>query len=1294
MDMIRRAQRIVCFCLFAGLFGSALAQEADITEACAPFPINFTAPDDLSAYAWDFGDGVQSDVQNPLHVYITPGSYQAVLREGVGGEIIGTIDITIFTRPSLLFVPDAVQGCAPAEISFDNQTEIQEGIANPRYVWNFGDGSSSITDGDVVHTYNFANEFPVSLSLETETAGCDTSISVDNLIDIRDPQSLFITTPEILGSCEPPLDVFVTNNSEGQNLSFLWDYGNGDTSMEENPNYRYTVEGEFALSLIVTDDIGCKDTLSKPVGIGQPSVSLVAPDTVCVGARTFLSNTSDPGEYDWDVDGAEIVELFNGGRLAEVIFRENRIHNIVLSVTVDGGCMAVDTFPIYADDFDIDFISDPSYTCEDSMEVSFQAVVPDRVTQLIWIFSDSSSQTGPEVNHVLRDLDTSKYSLNRERLIPTTLIAQTRFGCAVEITKFDTIHQPDARFMPDTIAGCAPHTVTFSDSSQSREEIVRWEWIFGDGTVVDVDNGDDQVHTYTEPGDYLAELVVTNAAGCTDTSYCVVIRVGELSDASVLIEPTEVCAGDTIRIINTTTGDYEDWSFLIDGGPLDQCPGDTVDVRVPIDAGTYDVFISTIQAGCITETTASQTVTVIGFNPEAYYEIDCDDPFNVFIADSTTDDAQRSWTLDGVEISQEASFTHTFPDTGDYTVILTLTDPSGMCPPAVDSVDIFIRNIQSRFDLPFPQCFMQPFDLSGSMSQDVNATCWKGYKWIGTDQRPISTQEDTIMYSWQDTGHQSMTLVVTDINGCTDTSTVDVKVYDIRAAFVVDPERTCLPRTFNFTDLSTSDTTITMWQWEINGQIFEEQNPEVTIDGVAGDEISVTLTVQNAAMCPSMFSTEIPIYRPTSEIIADDLEICPGDSVTFFALDFTEEGSFLNFEWDFGNEVTSDQQEVTVVYDEPGDYLVTLNFTEDASGCEGTREVTVSVFDIPIAAFSSDPAADEVNCAPVDIQFIDNSIGEGLSYLWDFGDGAIANTPDPTNRFEEGTWTVELVVANIAGCADTATATYNLEGSSGDFVVEPAELCLGQEFTANLVDTSNVSSWFWEVNGDTVGQENPLTGVATTDSTGASITITLFLVGSDDRCRNAVRRQIALDRIDAQIGVGEIPDSAYCSMPLELFNASSANATQFEWDFGDGNTSTEEDPVHLFESGGIQTIILTASNEEGCVDRDTARLNIPILSDTAAVPKAFTPNNDQENDRFQLALESESLRDLIEINKFQIYRRWNGQLVYDNQDGMLGWDGTENGEPAPTEVYYYVIVYSFIGCDKQIVKEGDVLLVR
>lgn len=183
-----------------------------------------------------------------------------------------------------------------------------------------------------------------------------------------------------------------------------------------------------------------------------------------------------------------------------------------------------------------------------------------------------------------------------------------------------------------------------------------------------------------------------------------------------------------------------------------------------------------------------------------------------------------------------------------------------------------------------------------------------------------------------------------------------------------------------------------------------------------------------------------------------------------------------------------------------------------------------------------------------------------------------------------------------------------------------------------------------------------------------------------------------------------VPTAAFSFSPndatnqvITFTNTSTSNFNQTDdqlhyiWLFGDGASSTEKNPEHLYAQTGTYLVQLIAYNNGGCADTATAEVTETIIP-KMDMPNAFTPNGDGNNDYFGPRAFGVSQID------FRIYNRW-GQLVYQSADPQVayiqnkGWDGTFKNQPQPMDVYAYTLHIVFIDGTKGS-KQGSVTLVR
>ena len=142
------------------------------------------------------------------------------------------------------------------------------------------------------------------------------------------------------------------------------------------------------------------------------------------------------------------------------------------------------------------------------------------------------------------------------------------------------------------------------------------------------------------------------------------------------------------------------------------------------------------------------------------------------------------------------------------------------------------------------------------------------------------------------------------------------------------------------------------------------------------------------------------------------------------------------------------------------------------------------------------------------------------------------------------------------------------------------------------------------------------------------------------------------------------PTLAFSSLPLEYTNRqvsflnTSQGATSYNWDFGDGQSSTETAPTHSYAQAGTYSVKLTALYGNGCQQELVQSITIRDIF----VANIITPNEDQKNDHFEPRVSTQPVA-------LKIFNRW-GKLVFESADYSGGW-----GDPStPAGIYYYQIM--------------------
>lgn len=1179
------------------------AQTALVDIGCAPLSVSFTPPAAATSYYWDFQNGVTSTQPNPSTIFVDPGTYVVSFREGIGLPIIGTDTVVVLPRPELGIQPSVVQGCRPLSVDFNNTSVIDPRITISQVSWVFGDGGSA-DQLSPTHVYNTAGLFTVSLAIVAQEAGCSLTQNFDDLVQVNTLSNInFVTSPNPADVCDPPLTVNFFNVSGQDGLTYQWDLGNGQTFTGLNPpTQTYNTPGTYSVVLTATDSLGCTASRARTLRIRRPEVSIQFPNAVCAGDVIQFNNATVAAGFNWNFP---VGSTYSSNTTASpwLIIYQRGTYNISLQITssTDVNCVVDTSFQIVVNDASADFTSDPSYTCERSMNVNFQATSP-QPSEFQWTFADGSTDQGPDVTHRYQMADPTLYGMYGLRYFSTRLIAISPEGCRDTIVQVDSIFAPNALFMPDRIGGCPPLTVAFADSSISQEPIISWTYDFSDGTPQTFSTGD-VTHTFLEVGEYPVQLSITNQAGCRDTSYRITIIVDSIPPPPIgPTIPIETCLGVSRPIVFPPP--FTDFCS----------PPFVCDIQSPepliIPPSIAPVLVS--NGYCIVEyQLASPELTIKGPLAVIDYHIECDQPRRVNFRSLFKGNTSVRWDFGDGQGSTADITIHTFAQTGDYWVKLAAYNDLTDCPISVDSVLVCIRDIQADFDIPEAICVGQTLWLDASASRDVKACCHQGYQWsFDITNRPITTDSIAISQTFGVAGEEVVTLEVQDINGCKDVLRKSIKIYDIYPDFAISDTLICFPATLNFTDLSQADTTLSSWQWNFNPSgASTETNPTYTYtQGNGTDSLIITLVVRDALGCEETFSRRISVYEPTSNISSLPMpaNICVGDPLQLQATNYTDGGSFLNFAWDFGNGQTGTGSPASTTYNQSGQYLVTLQFTEASSGCMGTKNLAVSVQGYPEVSFTSPVDTAAVLCYPIQIPFTNTSTADSpMGFFWDFGNGQVSNQANAASAYDKGTFLVQLIASTSHGCRDTFSRSYTTVGPEGELSLSADSICLGTVVTFNLLNAEDVASFEWDFgDGSTANNQSPITHAY--ELSEGLRRVVLVLRGEVPQCNFVLEDSIQIFDLSADFELsGFTPSDTILCPGTYSFNNLSTYANLFNWDFGNGDLSTQQNPSVNWTVPGEYIVQLIASNSSlACADSlDRTFIigslaNVSLLSDT------------------------------------------------------------------------------------------------
>lgn len=1251
--MLRNQLRFLKLIAFS-LLGSLAAQSsyaqspgASFTVAadsgCAPMLVTFAnTSSGAVAYLWNFGNGNQSTLAQPSASYGSPGSYTVSLIaiSASGQRDTATSIITVLNNPVAAFTTNITSACLQ-----NNQfTFINTSSGAQSYIWDFGDGSSS-TSTNPIHTYTASGNYTVKL-IATNAFGCQDIEIINNLITVHpQPSPQISITPN--SSCD--INTIFQFTSGGQNIaSWSWDYGDGSTAATQNPSHQYGAPGTYPVTLIASSTQGCIDTVTaaNPVTIGTSLVpSFTVSDSGGCAPFSLQFDCTVPNAVTWNWDFGDGTTA--NSDLVNHTYIQPGQYTVTLAVTTSSGCNGT--------------VSIPSMITADALPTSNFAVVQDSgcapfTVQFLNLSSGASTYQWQFGNSTGSSLQNPTATYTSGGLYNVTLTTTTPNGCQSSLTRNQLIKifEPKANFSASPLIGCPGMTTQFSHTGGSIN-IVGYLWNFGDGTTSNLPN---PTHIYNSIGTYSVSLIVTNIFGCKDT----VIKLNHIEVISGTVPYTVpdtilVCDENSISFADPTIGSTT-WNWNFGNGSGSTSPSASV---LYTDPGIYTVTLQTsMPGGCGQTFNPFAVVKVLPYDPKPI-DISVSSPCKPYVVNFSTqtpDVTAYYWDFGDGNSSTLANPVHTYQQAGTYAVVLTLLIGEGCSahiyttvtvghnnPTLASSTDICLSD-SVVFSLSNSAAFVQATWYFGDGNRMVGLQTQHRYAQEGTFpvyvitrdtsgcrdtfnlNQPVivnnplpafsvpangcldiplvfqnqSLQADNYLWNFGDgtsstdsvpvhsytsSGTYTVTLSVTK-NNCTvsDSLINAVTIHQPQCHFSYSVSGPCMPVSVQFNDLSTGSPNA--WHWMLgNGDTSSLSSPLYTY--LTDPYDSIRLVITDAFGCTdTSVQTVFPFYAAAAAV--DDATGCMPHAAQF--TDYSN--GAIAWQWLFGDGQQSTAQHPSHQYSANGTYTVQLIATFPG-GCIDTATYTDMIMVAsPIADFNSPTVA---GCSPTQISFV-NTTSDANTFSWSFGDGGISGNTQPQHVYYiPGTYTVTLIATNSFGCSDTITKTnyITIPGTYTRFAISSNSGCQGEhiQFTDSSV---NASSWDWDF-GDGLldSSQHPLHAYADT----GLYTVTLITRDSIG-CTSSYTYPTAIRIHPLPTASATVTDTIGCSSFQTSFINLSAGASDYLWNFGDGDTSTQSSPSHTYYQAGIYHVSLIATTSFGCLDTFSLGNTIQVLQSPAA----------------------------------------------------------------------------------------------
>ena len=1274
------------------------ALDLSVTSACSPVELTLPAFEGLQNFDWNFGDGSTSAENGPTHIWENESddlvasiiTLEAETEYGCGGMAVALLQVN--PSPSAQFNTDINAGCEPLAVSFLSETTL----AN-EFMWDFGNGETAFTEhADQEFMANSdSSDFAVTLTV-THELGCTNTATQTVAVF---PSPVLSLAFEIDSACSP-LTLTMPNVTGLEGIA--WNFGDGTTSSEIAPSHTWENNTDLLMTATVTfsaqTENGCAGTASTEVHIKpQPVANFTASDTSgCEPLITTFDNNSSFGDmYIWNFGEALVPGEFNLDPSVDHEFNASGDEPAVFTVTLlaidDLGCTDERTL-------DIEVFPAPEFSLElAETEACAQLILTmpemDADSSSYWSFGDGTFSNESTPTHSWSNSSGNLASY------PVLFQGSNAFGCSGNASANVYVKpQPIAAFSTASADGCAPFEASIVNMSERADS---FSIDFGNGINESNDGFDNILYTFEGEAtvmEYTVSLTANHELGCSDVHEEVITVFPSISaawsgviegcsplEATIALETTD--AAETVWNLNGETFNGFEFNETFEGiSGADSVH--TIALEVTSIFGcedSTDIMVTVHPVPELTLSTSSETSC-------------SDEEWIIFNDAQYADSTVISLSTGNDFINPSESLVMNMTNTTNEDLIIELTQVAFTeygCSAASGLVHIVHPEVTADFAFPEAACTPLEANFTNNSANATGTTQWSfGDGTISHEMNPThlfssgSIQDSTF----------TVALLVTSEAGCADSTSAEVLVFGRPVAEVtLDSLEGCYPIDVTFANNSIGHT-MTSWNYG-NGEFgsIDDSVHTKTFFNPTEELITYTteLSVTNDHNCTATSNVSFDV---TPHLNAQFDMVVQGCSPVDGQLINQSEGA-ASYIWNFDDgSALSNEANPSHVFvnntNEDQTFQVEL-IALSAYGCIDTVSVGVEVYPMPEASFSVTPAIQTYPNTTVGINNGSLASSSAIQY-WSFGDGdeVVADQPIFHTFDSWGTYNITLLVDNGI-CADAHTEQINILSPHpvASFVGNGsgcAPLMVAFENNSN-----HGAGYVWDFDDDQMtSEESPVHVFTRPGLYNVSLTV-IGYEGQEEQIIHYGAVEVFPSATAAFVNSPTeviIPDQ-----PVEFVNLSDDDSIEFLWNFGDGQVSTEADPIHLYTEPGIYDVTLTANNAFNCPTSYT--LEHAVEATTGGFmefPTAFTPiyGGGTGGGYDPAALDNNVFHPhhtgIVEYELI-IFNKW-GELVFRSTDAYIGWDGYFEGVLARQDVYAWKATAVFSN-GHRVTKAGDVTLI-
>ena len=1180
------------------VLGLTASFNATVSSGCVPLVVDFTdATTGGSPISWDydFGDGGSSTAQNPRYTFTKPGTFKVELTV-YDGSVYSKYSLFIIVRknPAANFTVSKNAYCPGEVVSFTNTTADGDTTIKTT-AWDFGDGNVTNNNGNVTKSYNNSGNYTVKMTVR-DNFNCASTISKSQFITIN-PKPTPVFSYVAKYSCIAPQRVNFSNNS-GNSVSYLWDFGDGNTSTIAAPVIFYNTPKTYSVKLTATSDKGCVASVSTSIVVNfgkiKADFSTAAP-AGCIPFDPKFKNTSLPAgakfDYLWDFGDGTKSTAENPSKIISKVGN----YQVKFRIKGDGaGCAdsIVKTLIVSDKPKAVLSIKD-TLKCDGEMINLFKATSTSQIDNYTWFIDGKNIDT---------KVDTLRYEFKKTGEYKVVVLLKDIAGCQ-QTFQFPRIvlQHLFAGFYMNELGGCVPYKPIIIDTTDSKiPSTYNYTWEDGNGKTYNT-----QIPNviYNKEDTFELKLKVKDKYGCEDEAWNYVY-VGHKVKPSFSINKYSICNNEDITMTNTTPDSLRKqvhkWIWEFGNGKF--FGEERFVTRIRDYPKKYSPLLITVNNECRDTCIKEDSITVKPVLADFVYSFDTCFSNTGKLRHTSVLSTDFTWVLPGGKISKDSVIYHKFKSF------------------IKDKFYIYASNkLTGCFDT-LMQEISPPVSTSNILETKITGCTPQIYKFENFQTRAYrshwdfgngdtSAAHDSLRYSFNLPGKYIVKHTGWDIRSCPYTSQKTILVDGPTAGGKIWPERGCLPLKIQLSDsFSYGKIKRKYWKFEDDPQWIKASNKNETIEytirsmPLSGDSFfRVELFVEDSNGCKSTRVFKLRPSGPRAGVQLTSESRCDAKEFSYNAsLDSASSIFPIKLKWDLGDGNSRTTDKFKYIYSKGGKYNVKLEIV-DAMGCKFEEGFTLTTSDPELLAKINTDQSSAV-CPPLLSNFKSVSINDPndpiVSYLWDFGDGTYSSNMNPSKLYTlPGKYNISLTIKNNFGCKNTVImpAFINVGGPTAIYKYGPLSACQNLMVNFSTQTTPNTTAEWDFGNGHTSKNK-----VQAYQYDRPGIYFPKILLKDSGGCTTVMVPKDSI--VIYPVPQAQFTFDSHCMDDsirfnnLSLSKVKSNPAFQSQWLFDTTKTNAQH-PVRKYNSTGTYNVRLLVINQFSC--RDSSAQTIII-----AKPKA------------------------------------------------------------------------------------------